>query len=47
MQVDEQLRGGKDEVKDQGTAREGGAVEEGAQEPEERVDSKGEVEGGV
>lgn len=47
LQVDEQLWGGEDNVEDETTAGEGTAKDQGAQEPEEAVDGKGEVEGRV
>lgn len=38
MQVDEELRRGEDEIEDERAAGEGGAEDEGAEEPEEGMD---------
>lgn len=45
LEVYEELRGGEDEVEDQRAAREAGAEDEGAQQPEEAVDEEGCIEG--
>jgi hypothetical protein len=47
LQVDEQLRGREEEVEQQAAAGEGGAVDEGAQQPVEEVDEEGQVEGEI